>query len=58
MGVSVSGEGLGRIAEGIAFLKSHKVRIGIPDGGGGGSGGAELRGRRSFAATRNELLHK
>lgn len=39
MGVSVSGEGLGRIAEGIAFLKSHKVRIGIPDGGGGGSGG-------------------
>lgn len=38
MRVTVKGEGLGKVAEGIAFLKSHKVRIGIPDGGGGGSG--------------------
>ena len=39
MNVTVKGEGLGKIAAGMAFLKSHKVRIGIPDGGGGGSGG-------------------
>ena len=36
MNVTVKGEGLKKVAAGVAFLKSHKVRIGIPDGGGGG----------------------
>ncbi len=39
MRVTVSGDGLDKLSEGVAFLKSHKVRIGIPDGGGGGGGG-------------------
>lgn len=38
MRVQISGKGLDKLSEGVAFLKSHKVLIGIPDGGGSHEG--------------------